>query len=272
MRLSAIHTYPVKGCHRVDHDTVPVRQWGLAGDRRWMVVDADGVGVTQRETTRLVALRAATRDGGLLLRADGRPDLDVPEPADGEPVPVRTFRSRTWPVPALPAGPAADDWLSALLDRPVRLVWLARPARQLPAEDGGHDTGDQVTFADGFPLLLANAASLTALNDWLAEAGEDPVPMTRFRPNLVVADAPAWAEDDWEGRPLRVGGVRFRAAGLCDRCVVTTTDQETGVRGREPLRTLGRYRNVGQKLLFGLHLVPLDVGSVAVGDPVTVTD
>ncbi|WP_410813277.1 MOSC domain-containing protein [Micromonospora sp. 067-2] len=270
MRLTSIHTYPVKGCHRLDHDGAFVQPWGLAGDRRWMVVDADGVGVTQRETTRLVGLRAAVRPGGLVLRADGQPDLDVPEPADDDPVAVRTFRNRKLPVPALPAGPAADAWLGALLARPVRLVWLARPTRHLPAEDRGYDTGDQVSFADAYPLLLANNASLDALNDWLTEAGEAPVPMARFRPNLVVEGATAWAEDDWAGRPVRIGDRRFRAAGPCDRCVVTTTDQETGVRAKEPLRTLGRYRNVRQKLLFGLNLVPVDTGPLTVGAPLVI--
>ncbi|RKN49507.1 MOSC domain-containing protein [Micromonospora endolithica] len=270
MRLSAIHTYPVKGCHRLDHDDASVEPWGLAGDRRWMVVDADGVGVTQREVTDLVRLRAVPRDGGLTLRAAGHTDLDVAAPTGGESLPVRTFSNRKLPVPALPAGPAADDWLGRLLGRPVRLVHLARPTRHIPADDREHDTGDQVSFADAYPLLLANTASLDALNGWLADAGEPPVPMTRFRPNLVVRGAPAWAEDDWVGRTLRVGGVRFRAAGPCDRCVVTTTDQETGVRGKEPLRTLARHRNVAQKLLFGLHLVPVDTGQVAVGDEVSV--
>ncbi|MFF0313902.1 MOSC domain-containing protein [Micromonospora sp. NPDC005252] len=270
MRLTSIHTYPVKGCHRLDHDGALVQPWGLAGDRRWMVVDADGVGVTQRETTRLVNLRAVVRPGGLVLRADGQPDLDVPEPAGGDPVAVRTFRSRTIPVWALPAGAAADAWLGALLDRPVRLVWLANPARHVATDAREHDTGDQVSFADTYPLLLTNAASLDALNGWLADAGEEPVPMTRFRPNLVVDGAPAWAEDGWAGRSLRIGDLRLRAAGPCDRCVVTTTDQETGVRAKEPLRTLGRYRNVRQKLLFGLHLVPVDGGSLRIGDPVVV--
>ncbi|MGW3893342.1 MOSC domain-containing protein [Micromonospora chokoriensis] len=270
MRLTSIHTYPVKGCHRLDHDGAFVQPWGLAGDRRWMVVDADGVGVTQRDTTRLVGLRATVHDVGLTLRADGQPDLDVPEPSGGEPVPVRTFRSRTFLVPALAAGPAADDWLGALLGRPVRLVWLAQPTRHLAAGTREHDTGDQVTFADAYPLLLANTASLDALNDWLTEAAQEPVPMTRFRPNLVVDGAPAWAEDDWVGRSLRIGDLRFRAGGPCDRCVVTTTDQETGVRTKEPLRTLGRHRNVKQKLLFGLHLIPVDSGQLTLGDAVVV--
>ncbi|MFI1192429.1 MOSC domain-containing protein [Micromonospora sp. NPDC020750] len=271
MRLAAVHTYPVKGCHRLDHDGARVEPWGLAGDRRWLVVDADGLGVTQREATALVGLRAAPRDGGLVLRAAGRPDLDVAEPTGVEPLPVRVFRNRLL-VPALPAGPAADDWLTALLGRPARLVHLARPTRHLAPGARAYDTGDQVSFADQYPLLLATTGSLDALNGWLAEAGEAPVPISRFRPNLVVEGAPAWAEDDWAGRRLRIGSARFRAAGTCGRCVVTTTDQETGVRGKEPLRTLGRHRNIDGKVPFGLHLVPDGPGVLRVGDPVTVTD
>ncbi|WP_446218781.1 MOSC domain-containing protein [Micromonospora sp. IBHARD004] len=271
MRLAAVHTYPVKGCHRLDQDGARVEPWGLAGDRRWMVLDEHGVGVTQREAPELVTLRAVPRDGGLVLRAPDRPDLDVPEPATAEPVLVRVFRSRR-PVPALPAGPAADDWLGALLGRPVRLVWLGGPTRHMNPGERDPDTGDQISFADEYPLLLAGAASLDALNGWLAEAGEPPVPMARFRPNLVVEGAEAWAEDGWAGRRLRVGSAVLRAAGPCDRCLVTTTDQETGVRGKEPLRTLARHRNIGQKLLFGLHLVPDGPGEVHVGDPVTLLD
>ncbi|WP_200211178.1 MOSC domain-containing protein [Micromonospora coerulea] len=271
MRLAALHTYPVKGCRRLDHDGARVEPWGLAGDRRWLVVDEHGVGVTQREVTALVTLRATPRDGGLVLRAPDRADLDVSEPDTGEPLLVRVFRSRR-PVAALPAGPAADAWLGDLLGRPVRLVWLRDPARHLDSGERDHDTGDQVSFADEYPLLLAGAASLDALNDWLAEAGEPPVPMARFRPNLVVEGAPAWAEDGWAGRRLRIGSVVLRAAGPADRCVVTTTDQETGVRGKEPLRTLARHRNIGHKLLFGLHLVPDGPGEVCVGDPVTLLD
>jgi uncharacterized protein YcbX len=269
VRISAIHTYPIKGCRRLDHDVARVEPWGLDGDRRWMVVDADGRGVTQRETTALVRLRAEPRPGGLLLRAAGMPDLPVAEPTGVDPVTVRVFPNRL-PVAALPAGPAADHWLSTLLDRPARLVHLARPTRHVPPGERAHDTGDQVSFADEYPLLLTVAASLDALNGWLAEAGEAAVPMSRFRPNLVVADAPAWAEDDWAGRRLRVGSVEFRAAGLCGRCVVTTTDQETGARGQEPLRTLGRHRNIGGGLMFGLHLVPVGPGEVRIGDPVSV--
>ncbi|MER5453894.1 MOSC N-terminal beta barrel domain-containing protein [Micromonospora sp. NPDC002389] len=271
MRLTEISTYPIKGCHRIGHTEVGVAPWGLDGDRRWMVVDAEGVGVTQREVTALVRVHARPGPGGLLLRADGQPDLPVPEPVDVDPVPVRTFRRRLLRVDALPAVPAADAWLSAVLDRPVRLVWLAAPARHIEAGRKKHDPGDRVSFADAYPVLLTSTASLAALGDWLTAAGAEPVPMTRFRPNLVVDGAPAWAEDGWEGRPLRIGGVAFRAAGPSARCLVTTTDQETGVRGREPLRTLARHRNIGRQLLFGLNVVPLESGRLTVGDRVEPT-
>ncbi|BCL15982.1 MOSC domain-containing protein [Micromonospora sagamiensis] len=270
MKLASVHTYPVKGCHRLDHDTARVDPCGLAGDRRWMIVDADGIGVTQRQHPVLATLRPATRPGGLVLRGPGRPDLEVPEPVGAAPVTVRTFRHRKLPVDALPAGPAADAWLTAVLGRPVRLTWLAQPTRHIARGERAHDTGDQVSFADVYPLLLTVTASLEALNGWLAEAGSAPVPMTRFRPNVVVEGAPAWAEDGWAGRTLQIGATTFRAAGACARCVVTTTDQETGVRGHEPLRTLVRHRRVDQKILFGLHLVPVSTGAVGVGDPVRV--
>ncbi len=93
--------------------------------------------------------------------------------------------------------------------------------------------------------------------------------MTRFRPNVVVSGAPAWAEDTWVGGRIRIGGVTFRAPKVCGRCVVPTTDQETGQRGREPSRTLARYRNVDQKLVFGLNLIPDGTGEIRLGDEVS---
>jgi len=119
-------------------------------------------------------------------------------------------------------------------------------------------------------VLLANEASLSALNDWLAEAGEEPVPMTRFRPNLVVGGAEPWAEDGWLGGRLRIGAMTFRAAKECSRCLVTTIDQETGETGRQPLRMLGERRRFENGLLFAINLIPDESGELRVGDPVEV--
>jgi len=231
-----------------------------------MMVDADGVGITQRETPRLTQLTARPRPGGLRLSAPGQPDLDVGEPVDGPEELVRVFKSKT----SIPARVAEKAWSSGFLGRDARLVWQADPGGR--GIDGHGLAGDRVSLADGFPLLLANQASLAAVSDWLAREGTEPVPMTRFRPNLVVEGAAAWAEDTWLGRRLRVGGVTFRAAKSCARCVVTTIDQETGERGRQPLRALGRHRRFDDGLLFAINLIPDTTGAVSVGDTVTIAE
>jgi uncharacterized protein YcbX len=192
------------------------------------------------------------------------PDLSVDEPADGPKEFVRVFSGH---LPT-PARLAESDWSSAFLGAPARLVWQADAgARPI----GGKDPdGGPVSFADGYPMLLANEASLDALNYWLDEA----VPMTRFRPNLVVSGASAWAEDDWSAREVRLqaGDVVLRAGPGCPRCVVTTIDQETGEKGREPLFALGRHRRFPDGLLFAINIVPESLGSLRVGDAVTVLD
>jgi uncharacterized protein YcbX len=265
MRLGAIYTYPVKGCHRVTHDGARVEPWGLAGDRRWMIVDTEGVGVTQRDDAALVFLDAAVVPGALRLAAPGRETITIQEPPPAYDMAVKVFTNRKAAVPARPAGAEADAWLSEFLGSPVRLVFLHDPTAHVP---GASAAVGPMTFADGYPLLLANAASLAALNDWLLEASDEPVPITRFRPNLVVDGAAPWAEDGWVGGRLRLGEVVFEAASLCDRCVVTTIDQETATKGKQPLRALGQHRNIDQGLMFGLNLVPSAAGAIAVGDDV----
>ena len=273
MRVQSVHVYPVKACRRIDVERAEVEPWGLAGDRRWLVVDAeDGSGVTQRDTTALTRVQPSLSPGVLTLTASGLPDLVVAEPAGAALMDVSVWASR---VPASLAGPAADDWLSTALDRKVRLVWLDDPTRRgVDPRYGQPD--DRVSFADGYPLLLGNAASLADLNDRIAESAsgerEGPLPMTRFRPNVVITAGPAWIEDQWTGGRIRIGEVTFRVPKPCGRCVVTTTDQETGERGREPLRTLARFRNTGQALTFATNMIPENRGHIAVGDPVTVDE
>jgi hypothetical protein len=264
MRITALHTYPVKGCHRIDHDEARVEPQGLAGDRRWIVVDPDGVGITQRTVAALSLLRVAPAPGGITLSAPGMPDRHVPEPADGPAQAVRVFTHKP-PAPAR----IADDggWTATFLGRAARLAWQADTAGR-PVQNNARE-GDRVSFADGYPMLVTSTASLSAVNDWLVEAGEEPVPMNRFRPNLVVSGAPPWAEDDWLGRRLRVGDVTVRAAKACDRCLVTTIDQDTGDKGQQPLKILGRHRRFPGGLLFGVNLIPDGTGVIRVGDRVT---
>ncbi|MFF0464658.1 MOSC domain-containing protein [Streptomyces mexicanus] len=269
--LQSLHVHPVKAFRAVGLREAVVEPWGLAGDRRWVLIDDGGKVVTQRQQPHL-ALAAAELlpGGGLRLSAPGRDAITVPVPPPGATVTVQVFGDK---VEAVPAGAAAHAWCSALVGAGTRLVHMDDPATRRPVDPEYALPGETVSFADGYPLLLTSRASLDSLNALIAEgdrAEEGPVPMNRFRPNVVVAGAPAWAEDDWQR--VRIGEVVFRVAKPCGRCVVTTTDQATAERGKEPLRTLGRHRRFGGDLVFGQNLVPESTGTLRVGDPVTVLD
>ncbi|MFG1810753.1 MOSC domain-containing protein [Streptomyces sp. NPDC049040] len=269
-RLSALRIYPVKSLRAVRMQEAVVEPWGLAGDRRWMLVDAGtDSAVTQREQPRLTLLAALpVGGGGLRLTGPGQPPLDVAPPTAGR---LRRVRLFTGKFDVLPAGDRADAWFSRFLGTPVRLVHLDDPAVRRPLDPDHAAPGETVSLADGFPLLVTTTASLDALNALIAagdRAEEGPLPMDRFRPNLVVDGTSPWAEDDW--RRVRIGEVSFRVPKPCARCVVTTTDQSSGARGKEPLRTLARHRRIGSGLVFGQNLVPERSGTLRTGDPFTV--
>ncbi|MFE7900476.1 MOSC domain-containing protein [Streptomyces sp. NPDC057424] len=270
--LHSIHVHPVKAVRGLAPREAAVEPWGLAGDRRWVLIDDGGKVVTQRLQPRLALAAAELQPGGgVRLSAPGMAPLSVPVPRPFATVPVEIFRDKVEAVPA--EDEAAHAWFSTYLGIDARLVHMDAPATRRPLAPEYAQPGETVSFADGFPLLLTTTASLDALNSLIAQgecAGEGPLSMNRFRPNVVVAGTPAWAEDDWSR--LAVGEVLFRVAKPCGRCVVTTTDQDTGERGREPLSSLGRHRRIGGKLVFGQNLVPLSRGTIRVGDPVRVLD
>ncbi|MFG2681473.1 MOSC domain-containing protein [Streptomyces sp. NPDC048392] len=269
-RLRSIHVHPVKALRSLSLREAVVEPWGPAGDRRWMLIDDRGNVVTQRRRPRL-ALAAAelVPGGGVRLSAPGMTPLTVPVPRAVGTVTTRIFRDE---VEARPAeDEATHAWCSALLGADVRLVHLDDPATRRPVDPRYGRPGETVSFADGFPLLLTTTASLDALNSLIARgehADEGPLPMNRFRPNLVLSGTEAWAEDGWSR--IAVGEVVLRVAKPCGRCVVTTIGQDTADRGAEPLHSLGRHRRVDGGLLFGQNLVPLGRGTVRVGDPVRI--
>ncbi|MFE9249174.1 MOSC domain-containing protein [Streptomyces sp. NPDC007088] len=270
--LHSVHIHPLKAARALDREAVLVEPWGLAGDRRWMLVDPDGKLITQREEPRLALLEAAPRpDGSLVLSAPGAGPLEVAVPEPVGTVPVRVFKTK---VEAVLAAESAHAWCGAYLGRPARLVHLDDPAVRRPVDPAYAQPGETVSFADGYPLLVTTTASLAALNSLVARGDlpeEGPVPMSRFRPNLVIEGTEPWAEDGWWR--IRVGEVRFRVPKPCARCVVTTTDQLTARRGKEPLRSLARHRrSPGNGALFGSNLIPESPGTVRVGDPLTVLE
>ncbi|SNX56446.1 hypothetical protein SAMN06272735_0894 [Streptomyces sp. TLI_55] len=271
-QLQSIHVHPVKAFRGLAPREAAVEPWGLAGDRRWALIDDGGKVVTQRQQPR-IALAAAELlpGGGVRLSAPGMEPLTVPVPRPGGTVPMQIFRDKVEAVPA--EDPAVHAWCSAYLGADVRLVHMDDPATRRPVDPEYAREGETVSFADGYPLLVTTTASLDALNSLIAQgdhAAEGPLPMNRFRPNAVVSGTEAWAEDHWSR--LAIGEVEFRVAKTCGRCVVTTTDQDSAERGKEPLLTLARHRHLGGKLVFGQNLVPLTPGVIRVGDPVTVLE
>jgi uncharacterized protein len=272
LTVTDLYRYPVKSCRGEQRVAAPVEPWGLAGDRRWMIVDLGGEVVTAREFPRLVLVTPFAEDGGIRLTGPDGPDLTVSVPCGDELIPVTVWQSR---LLAAPAGAVADAWFSAVIGEPVRLVYLDDPTRRRPNPDYSRG-GDRVSFADGYPLLLTADSSLAELNEAIAagpRAAEGPLPMRRFRPNVVVTGTAPWAEDGW--RQLRIGEVTFRAVKGCDRCVLTTIDPDTAATGKEPIATLARTRRWDGKVWFGVNLIPDDPlpgHSIQVGDPVQVLE
>lgn len=264
MKLTEINIYPIKSTRRIALQQSEVLPRGLPWDRRWMLVDSEGRFVTARKHPRLAMVQTRVGETSLYVQGPGMPSIEVPlYPLDGERVAVQIWRDR---CEALATSPEADAWFSDYLGMPVRLVQLTDDLHRGVDPAYGRP-GDEVSFADGFPLLLISEASLADLNTRL----EHPVEMRRFRPNVVVAGAEPYAEDAW--RRIRIGDVEFEGVKACSRCIFTTIDPDTGEKdpAMEPLRTLGTYRRRPEGgVYFGQNLVPRSGGVIRVGDRVEI--
>lgn len=266
MRVASLHVHPIKGGAIRDVAHADVAPIGLADDRTWMVTDANGRFLTQRELPTLARLDGAPTDDGIRLAMDG--DTHVAA-LTGERHEAVVWRDA---VDVATVRAEDDAALSDWLGRPVRLVH--HDERSFRPTDNDWSDGP-VALSDGFPILVVTAASLDALNDRLVGKGADPVPMERFRPNVVVEGTDPWADDEWA--TIRVGDIVLDLVKPCARCTVTTVDQDRGERvGDEPLRTLREGRFSADRrvpgVLFGWNAVARGSGTLRVGDPVEVLE
>ncbi|MBX7055503.1 MAG: MOSC domain-containing protein [Pyrinomonadaceae bacterium] len=276
MHISEINIYPVKSLKGISVQSAEVERRGLRLDRRWLIVDADGNFLTQREMPQMATVSVGSAGGGIVVSAAGFPDLSIEPPIVGERVTATVWDSQS---EAIAHDLIVNEWFSDVLGQEVRLLYMPDDAGR-PVSERFNKGGDIVSFADGYPLLAIGAASLDELNSRLSE----PLPMNRFRPNIVVSGSAAFAEDDWA--EFRVGEAVFRSTKPCARCVITTVDQSKGeFDGKEPLRTLASFRMAKDVIpdrfaafgmnetavLFGQNLIPESTGTeIRVGDPVEV--
>ena len=265
LHLSGLYRYPLKSGLGEALEQGCLDGLGLAGDRRWMVVDsATGRFLTQRLLPQMTQLLARWQGSErLLLAAPGMPELQVALPGEAAELRGVTIWRDSLRVPD--AGEAAAAWLSRFLGRACRLVQVPQ-ARARQVDTAYAEVGERVAFADGFPLLLIGQASL----DDLAQRVGRPLEMQRFRPNLVVEGAAPYAEDDWQR--IRIGEVELRVVKGCSRCIMTTLDPRTGVRSadREPLATLQGYRQRDGEVYFGQNLIACGQGELTLGMAVEV--
>ncbi len=263
LTLSQLWLFPVKSLAGFTRQQSHVSLFGLAHDRRWMVVRAEsGDFISQRSVPEMCLIQVSLTDQGVALQHLNGSALEVMQP-DGSVVRDVTVwgdHCRGWD-----AGKAAAEWLSEQLAVPCRLVYFPEhEVRQVDLEYA--NAGDKTAFSDGFPLLLISQASLDDLNQRL----KSPVSMARFRPNLVVSGCEPFAEDGW--KRLRIGEITLRVVKPCSRCAIPNVDPATGKRGKEPVSTLSQYRRRGNKILFGQNVIADNEGEIEVGMPVEVVE
>lgn len=259
--VTGLYRYPIKSCAGTALSTAILEPRGIRHDRELLIVDAaTDRFLTQRELPRMALIAPQIADGELRVSAPGMAPLTLPIIEDGPTREVGIWRDR---CVAVDQGGVAAGWLSAFLGHSCRLVRMA-PAFVRPVDPDYATAGDQVGFADGFPCLLTAEESLAALNERL----DEPLPMDRFRPNIVIAGGTPFGEDRMSR--LRIGDIVFKAPKACARCTITTVDQATGETGKEPLRTFATFRKARRGVLFGQNLIHTGIGTIRVGDRVEV--
>jgi uncharacterized protein len=260
--VSNLIYYPIKACRSFEVDSSCVERMGLEHDRRMMVVTREGEFLTQRELPRLALVTPKLENGSLELSAPNYDSFQLGLQTSGTPWLVNVWKSKG--VHAIDQGEEAAQWFSDWLGMPVRLVHVADGYKRLINEQYAVNPDDHTGFADGYPILLTSEEGLQDLNARL----ESPVPMNRFRPNIVVKGSAPFVEDTWNR--IRIGDVELAVVKPCARCEVTTIDKETLERKKEPLKTLGKYRKQKLGAIFGQNVIPLNEGRVRLGMPVQV--
>ena len=265
LKLSEIYIYPVKSLGGIHLDVANITTRGLENDRRFMLIDEKGRFMSQREHPQLAIFQTKIEDTFLKVthKKTGQIlSINLSSNSQLTPLSVTIWDDETY---AIEVSNDASLWFTQILEIPTRLVYMPEES-QRKTDPQYSLTGEEITsFSDGYPILIIGQSSLNDLNNRLA----NPVNINRFRPNFVFTDGEPFEEDNWH--EFAVGNIRFFGVKPCARCIMTTIDQETGEKkGKEPLLTLNKYRKAGNRILFGQNVLISQLGTVSVGDDVTV--
>ncbi len=268
--IASLTIYPVKSLAGIELKKARINKFGIEFDRNWMLIEPrTGIFMSQRRTPRMCLIQPELTQGRLVLHAEGMQDFSLPIYKEGKLLDVSVWDSK---CKGEDQGDEVAEWFSDFLHQDCRMVRVPLDHKRLSKK------GDTlVGFADAYPVLIVSQASLSNLNKKLKESKNDPVPMNRFRPNIVIDGCDSHAEDTWDD--IRIGDVKLHRINMCARCSVVATDQDTGKRSKEPNATLVKYRS-GKKLIlnpskehskefyFGSNFIHLSQGLVKMGDSV----
>jgi len=265
IKLSGIYIYPIKSMGGVSLEKAEVEQRGLMHDRRFLVANSAFKVLTQRDLPKMALFSLKLLKDQLVVNYDENEIEKLHIPLYSQSDFEKRVRVEIWgsSVNALLCGENYDMWFSHILGTQCHLVYMDECAYR--KVDSGEGIGNQVSFADSYPLLLTGEASLQNLNTRL----EITCPMNRFRANLIFSGGKPFDEDSWE--EFEINGIEFSMGKRSARCVVTTIDQKTGKRGKEPLNTLAKFRRDGGEVYFGQYCFSRGYGSIRVGDSINIS-
>ncbi len=264
IQLSNLIYYPIKACRGFEIAESNVERMGLEDDRRMMVVTPEGEFLTQREYPKLALITPTLKNESVTLSAPDFDSIHFNVRKTGDVWPVNIWRAKG--VHAIDQGDESAQWLSDWLGTSVRLVHIADGFKRTLNPDFAINADDHTGFADGYPILIISEESLLDLNSKL----DAPLPMNRFRPNIVVKGCDAFTEDTW--KRIKIGDIEMALVKPCPRCVVTTIDKETLEKSKEPLKVLNTYRKQGDGVMFGMNVIPLNSGRLERGMSVQVIE
>lgn len=260
LTLTEINIYPLKSLGGISLDSTFAGERGLKYDRRYLLVDENGEFLTQRNLPKLALLKLSfAKTGFNVLNIIDNSFITIPFESEG----TEKVKVQIWDdvCSSLRVDKKLDEWFSDILKFKCSLVYM--PDNEKRIVEKKYETADHiVSFADAYPYLIIGQSSLNDLNSRL----ENPIPMNRFRPNLVFSGGNPYEEDNW--KVFKIGDVNLKAVKPCARCTITTTDQQTAERNKEPLKTLSEYRKIEGKVMFGMNVVCNKQGFVKIGDKI----